>query len=512
MQARRTGRIALGPASGAVLAGCLAFFLLPFPFPVHRFDEGIQLVAATRLGAGDAAFVDYQALYPPGRSHLLAACFRVFGATYDVHAVLRDVLMALNAWAAWVAAVRLGGRRLPALVALGAGIGHFHPYPSLVLALAATLGAADARLAGRVAGFVAAGALAGLAAWFRQDVGAAATLAVAAVALAPGGAAASPSSPRAALAALASAAALFVLLLASALAQAPGAVLEGLWTNPLATLPHRQEIGAFRAYVGGDGWALVPPVVAAGGVLVALLRFRADARTRIDGVVDGPLLTGVAVLALWALRYFWLRPDPRHLVPLGILAGVFAAAAVPRSGRTRWALWAVVAIALVGPVCYRHAGARALQLLGRREPGLASLGEAVPGAQRLFLPEQEAPRYARLLERVRELAPEREPILSALARHDRIGRQDLLLHFASGRRAVVFDHHFDPGVTTREGVQRRIARDVERHGIRVVVRYASPLPPEAPGAPPGSRFLDDWLAERFGPAERHGRYEIWLRR
>ena len=61
-------------------------------------------------------------------------------------------------------------------------------------------------------------------------------------------------------------------------------------------------------------------------------------------------------------------------------------------------------------------------------------------------------------------------------------------------------------------LNRKIVRDLQEHDVRVMVRYRSKSKPDPAGVPPGSRYLDQWLAEHFAPLETHGRYAIWMRR
>jgi hypothetical protein len=64
----------------------------------------------------------------------------------------------------------------------------------------------------------------------------------------------------------------------------------------------------------------------------------------------------------------------------------------------------------------------------------------------------------------------------------------------------------------------RLERAQQPHGLAeaarvcVVVRFrAGSTHPAPPGAPPGTGVLDAWLAARFRPADRIGRYEVWVR-
>ncbi len=448
--------------------------------------------------------MDFQTLYAPGRYYLVAAALRVFGATYDVASRLDFTLMALQAWLAWHVAARLSGSRFVALLGFAAGLAFSYPIPALSLALVAVLVAARAA---RGIGFglvVAAGAVAGVAAWFRQDFGFAAALAVAAALWTGTSAPVSTRLARAAVAGLASAVVL-ALLLSHALVSAPSRLYEGLVTNPAATVPFRSS-PAGAAAVFDEHWHFGAIAVLAfvGGALGAARAFlRPDARNA--------ALVGVSVLTLWALRYLCLRPEEHHLVPAGILVAALGATAMPQACLPRLAAFAVCAAAVFVPL-RREVGARVAHLLGRRDRAVATLGATLPGSSTLWLPADEIDSYRRLVDRVRALVPPGEPFFSACSRHDRIHDQDLLLYFVADRPAVPFDWHFDPGVTTREDVQRGIVADCVRAKMNVIVRYRSASSDLPSSGPEGSLVLDDWIAGEFAKSESIGRYEIWTRR
>jgi hypothetical protein len=490
----------LGATSLVLLAVALAFHFAPLPWPANRFDAGIHVVAAQRLLRGDVPYVDFQTLYTPGRYHLVAGAFVVFGATYDVASYVDFALMAVQAWVAWHVAARLTESRFVALVAFAAGLAFSYPYPSLTLALVALLVAARATRDLRVAPVVIGGAVAGLAGWFRQDVGAAAAVAVAATIWT--GTAAGPVRrlARAATAGLASAGVL-ALLLVSALVHAPDRLWEGLVTNPAATVPFRTSPDGVAAVFREEWFFGVVAVLALVGGVVGIAR---------AVVRPAPLVVGASVLALWSLRYLCLRPETHHLVPAALLVCVLWPAVLPPGSALRLPAFVLCAAVVVVPL-RRAAGARVAHALGLRATSVATLGPTLPGATTLHLPADEVPDYRRLVETIRALVPAGHPFLSACRRHDQIHDQDLLLHFVADRPAIPFDWHFDPGVTTRADVQRRIVADCERADVRVVVRYDAALHGVAGPDQHGALVLDEWIAARFTPRETIGRYEIWAR-
>jgi hypothetical protein len=504
----------LGAASVALLAAALAFHAVPFPWPTNRFDTGVHLCAAELLRAGRAPYIDFQTLYTPGSYHLLAWAFGLFGSTFDVHSRLDAVLLALNAWTAWHVAARCGAGRAGALVAFAAGVAFTYPYPSLLLALLAVVCAVRPKGRAPWVRAAVAGAVAGLAGWFRQDLGAVATIA-AAVAVAASAEGASVRR-RAVLSVTvgAIAAVVLALLLAPALAAAPHRVWEGLVLNPLATVPYRDSGHALddAARDAAFGVPMLAAVLATGAAGVGAW----FARRRGDATACGAL-AGLAIVAVWAVRYVVLRAETHHLVPAGIVGAVVLASVAPvapSQGRGRWigrALLVVAGLAVALPLA-RGAAARAAHVLGRRADATVGVGELLPGAAALHLPPADGAAWIELVRRLRARLGPGDALLSACSRHDVIQDQDLLLYFAVGRLPPVYDYHFDPGVTTREDVQRGIVADAERADVRVVVRYDSRNARVPPGAPAGSRFLDGWIDANFRREERIGRYEIWSRR
>jgi hypothetical protein len=306
---------------------------------------------------------------------------------------------------------------------------------------------------------------------------------------------------RTALAA-ASGAATFAALLLPAIVAAPARLWQGLVTNPAATVPHRND--GLVAILHAEWVYVAVNLVALAGGAIALVR-----GLRRPGPGNA-LTAGAAVLGLWAANYCVLRPDAHHVIPAGIMAGVLGGSVFPRRAGIRAAAWTLCAAAIL-VACGRATAVRVSVLTGHRRPTSEPVGDVVPGARTLYFAAAEVASWRRLVARVRELVPPDRTFLSACRRHDVIHDQDLVLYFAAGRPAVAYDWHFDPGITTREDVQRGIVEDCERARIDVIVRHGGPAADDDVG-PAGSRLLDDWISAHFAPAEEIGRYEIWTRR
>lgn len=511
----------LGPASLALLALAVAWHAAPFSWPTNRFDTGIQLCGADLVAAGKTPYADFQTLYTPGAYYLKALAFAAFGRAFDVHSYVDFAVMGVQSWVAWHLAARLTGGRVRALLAFAAGLAFPYPYPSLLLGMAAILAAVRPVSAPPMRRALLAGAIAGVAGWFRQDFGAVAAISAAIAAASTagqqsdGGPAPLPLSRRVALFAATGAAAAVTLLvlLAPGLMRNPHGVWQGLVVNPLATVGFRDESHTFGAVSAANPHFLVIAVLAgvAGAPGVFAASAPGAARRLFHRSADVGLVAGTGVLALWSLRYLLLRAETHHLVPAALTAA--AVAGLTFRGGCLALAPSVVAIVACGTAVLlplgRQARSRVAEWTGRRDAGLVTLPRVMPDATTFHLKEQDARDWSRVLGALRCLRSQGSIVLSASARHDRIHDQDLVLYFALGQLPPVFDYHFDPGVTTRDDVQRGIVADAERAGVDVVVLYDS-----KDGAPPAATPmpLDAWIASSFRPRGlKIGRYEIRVR-
>jgi hypothetical protein len=91
---------------------------------------------------------------------------------------------------------------------------------------------------------------------------------------------------------------------------------------------------------------------------------------------------------------------------------------------------------------------------------------------------------------------------------------DVGLYFAAGRPPATRWHHFDPGLQTREDVQRQMIGELEERGTRWAVRDSSwdrASEPNESAVSSGVHLLDRYLAARYRPVQRFGPISLWLR-
>lgn len=455
-------------------------------------DEGLILQAAHRIAEGQLPYRDFWWNYGPGQPLLLAPFDAAFGRSLVPWRVLRVVLDAVVALLAYRLAARevraVGGTparwgadalQLLAWVAV-AGAMAFPTGPgpnpvALALGLGALL-AAPRRVA-------LAGILAGLAALFRLEIGAAAALGAALL-----------GAPRALPWAIGTGLLGWLPFLAAAPAEAIEQTIGFLGIQDLQRRPFPLE----PAGIGPDPNKLLelwlPLILVAGA---ALWLVHAAARR--------PPLRALALapLAVAGVAYLLGRTDEFHLVPLSVALPVLlvAAAARERAAALRIALLGVVALIAVHGL-ERKAG----QLL--HPPALA----AVPGpaGDGVRAEAQQAAELRRLLRVIGDSS-----IFVAPPRFDQVTVGNPLLYVLAGSENPTRYDVIQPGVVTSAEVQREIVADLDRAEPQLLVRWLDPRTapePNGSGRSSGVRILDRYLARTYGASRRIGAYEVRERR
>src|SRR4051812_48752575 len=436
-------------------------------------DEGLMLQAAARVADGQLPYRDFWWNYGPGQPFLLGALWKALGPSLLVWRIVRTALDATVALLVWLLARRESSPPV-ALLAWAAAAGAMawptgpgpNP-PALALVLGALLLARRSPLG--------AGALCGLAAAFRPELGAAGALAVAL----------SGAGWRAAAVAAAVAALAYVPFLVAA----PGDLLGD--TFGFLGVQHLQRLPLPTGYDGGLDPNKVlefffPWVLLAGAALYVAAR-----RT-----------PALAPLVAVGVLYLVGRPDEFHLVPLSVVLAL--ALAVAARGALRIAL--LVALALVAAHGLER---RAGQLL--HPPALAAV--PAPAADGVRTSAADARFLRALLARVHALAPAGAPIYVAPPRFDRVRTGDPLLYLLADRPNPTRYDVMQPGVVTTARVQREIVRDLRRTRPPVLVRWldrrAVADEPNGSSRSSGVTLLDAYLRRTYSRPERFGPYVLY---
>jgi hypothetical protein len=326
-----------------------------------------------------------------------------------------------------------------------------------------------------------AGALAGLACFFRPEIGVACAL----------GAAMDSSERRrvlgaAAVVAVATLGPFIVTLGGDMLPQTIGFVDEQrLQRLPFPFVPH----------VGFDPNKLLelwmPLILVAGCAAWAALGRRAWA---------------LVPLAVVGLGYLLARADEFHLVPLSVaLSVLLACAAAARTGVPRWAL-----AALLGLIAVHGLERQAGRLF--HPPALA----AVPGGvgDGVRTEKADAAALRALVPFVRSRVAPGAPVFVANPRHDLVHAGDPLLNVILDRANPTRYDVMQPGIVTTAKVQREMVRELAAtklvvvwHDPRATLREDNPA-----GRSSGVHVLDEYLRSAFRQVARFGVYEVRIRR
>ncbi len=493
--ARLEGRL---PARGldALLligAGALSGFTLLRGISPH--DEGLMLQAAARMAGGEMPYRDFWWNYGPGQPLVLAGLFKAFGPSLLTWRLLRLATDAVVA----VLAYRLVRRSAPPPYALGAWLavagamafpsGPGPNPPALLLTLAGVL------LARRSA--LAAGALAGLAALFRPELGVAAALAVALAAGRAGAARALAASVVAAL----------LAFLPFALAAGPLDLVES--TFGFATGEQDlQRLPFPLVYEGGPDPNKVlefyfPAILIAG--------FAAWSATAIRS--RPPLLALAPLpLAFAGVVYLLGRADEFHLVPLSVALALLLAIGAAREaghGHRRAGVVLLGFLVLIGGHGLVRRAGQALH-----PPRLAEL--RLPAADGVRARPQDATALRALRADLDARVPAGRPLFVANPRHDLVRAGHTLLYVLLDRPNATRYDVMQPGVVTTVEVQQEIVGDLERERPPVIVRWLDPTAsrpePNGAGRSSGVRILDGYLNGRYREARRFGAYALLERR
>jgi hypothetical protein len=473
---------------GALLSG------LAIRWGVNPHDEGLMLQAGERIADGQLPYRDFYANYGPGQYFVVGGLDVLFGPSLLTWRILR---VALDAGVA-VLAYALVRRDAPEPLALGAWLTVAaamafpsipHPNPTALALAFGGLLIAERRPA-------AAGALAGLAAVFRLDLGVAA---LAGVALLAG-------RRQAARAAL-TGAGVGCVLMAPVVIPDPGA----FWDQTIGFALDEQRLQRLPlpgAWHGGFEPNKIlefytPYLLLAGTALwlaVAVAR-RLPLR-----------LWAPAPLAAAGVIYLLARADVYHLVPLAAVLPVLLATAAAAERRAGNAAITAALVAVIALIAVQGLDRKRIQVLD--PPPQATIDIDV--ADGVKAPTAEAHALTELSRYVRARVPAGRPVFVANPRFDLVRVGNPLVYVLVGRPNATRYDVMQPGVVTTAPVQREIVRDLERSRTQLVIRWLSPVAdqPEDNGAgrSSGVHVLDRYLARTYVAQRRFGDYLVLGRR
>jgi hypothetical protein len=469
----------------ALAAGLAGFSILWW---IQPHDEGLMLQAGSRIASGQWPYRDFWMNYVPGMAVVLAGLQKVFGASLLSWRVLVVALDALVSLLAYLLARQRASQPTALIAWLAVAGAMAYPLlpgpnpPALALALGALLAARSRPRA--------AGALSGLACFFRLEIGIAAIVGVLIE---------TPRGERTRTTAIAIACALIPL--APFFIAAPGAMLHD--TIGFYGIQDLQRLPFPLTYHGPitpaklfDFYMPLILVIGAGvWVLATVTEWR---------WID-PAALSLLPLGLVGLAYLLGRTDENHLVPLAVALPVMLAWA---SGGTRRRVTRLITMAALVLLALHGLERRGSQLI--HAPTL----QAVPGpaGDGVETTPSDAHALAALENELGKITRPNEPIFVANPRFDLVHAGDPLLYVITGHPNPTKYDVMQPGVVTTASVQRQMIEELQRSHTRVVVRWLSPLAtlrePNGAGRSTHVNILGSYIAAHYRAVAKFGYYQV----
>jgi hypothetical protein len=125
------------------------------------------------------------------------------------------------------------------------------------------------------------------------------------------------------------------------------------------------------------------------------------------------------------------------------------------------------------------------------------------------------PAHAEIISYISDHTSPGERIFIGLSRHDRILMNDLLTYFVSDRLPATRWSHFDPDLQTRADIQTEMIHELDRQGVRYVIlegQYDSVVQASNDSSKSsGVTLLDDYIRRNYHQVESNGSLSVWLR-
>ncbi len=521
-----------------------AFFLLltQLKSPANLYDEGLVLVNAERIRAGEVPYRDFWTLYAPGYFYALAGLFAVVEPNILAGRWFDTMLRLGLVCAVYGLARQMTDRRIAlapaAFVTYWLATIRFYSYPAFPATGAIVLAAlALARYLQdrRERWLFVAGLALGLTALLRLDFGGYAAVGFAGAVMLDAwyrqrSAAACPSFAESfrqmarGAALLAGGALLLALPVYAYLMSMAGftTVFDDLVRFPATTfrevryLPVPPLIPQFGRITGAqwNDWlrlylplaVYVAALIVAGRWLVLRPLPVADVRYRVVVLSVALTVTGLGLVIKATSRYHEL-----HVLPTTICAAIVATALFYRLPARLWrslpfviGFSGLALLLLTGPYIVHFS-----LLAARNATSPLGCYSDLPRAGCVPLGQDQAEVATYIQTQTR---PD-EYVFFGNSRHDLIFVNDLMVYFLAGRRSPTRYTELHPGLATTLPVQEEIIRDLVEKDVRwiVTMRGWEWREPNASAISSGVTALDDFIRSHYRPDKSFGLYQVWRR-
>jgi hypothetical protein len=533
----------------------LTFVILFLGMPLlpNVYDEGIVLTASMRVAAGQLPHRDFYFIYGPAQLYVLAALYRIFGQSILIERLLDVLLRSLVVTSVYAIAssylrkplavctvlvtlVWLFGLYYGTAGSAAIGISLFNLVSTALIVPVFTRTVSTRRI-------FAAGAVAGLVALFRHDIGIA-LLGVHTCVIAIGICTRLnrdrlrafaytfwPYLPGFAVVTLPPA--LYYLSLASL-----RPLLYDIVVFPSKYYYHARNMPFPRISLRAiEDLAVYVPVVVIGIAAYAVVADRLKARENqpsVQGQFEerrrhGFLVAfGLLTLSMYVKGLIRLGLAQMYLaiIPSLLLTGALYQQRLTFRGPVRVLLMVVVWISLLAPAMYsvgvlkdmhaQHSSIpnRVWRMARRTVPAIQETWckTSNPATRGIcFLPEDYR---IRAIEFIDNHTSPNQKLFVGLSRHDKIFVNDNIIYFASHRLPATRWSHFDPDLQTRYDIQVQMVDDLEASQPPYVIldsEFDNVHEPNDSSRSSGVTLMDDYLHKNYRYNQSFGALSIWQR-
>jgi hypothetical protein len=519
------------------------------------YDEGAILTGAMRVVAGEVPHSDFYANYGPGQFYLIATLFKLFGQ-YALVERAYDVLVRAMIVAVCYGLTATCTRKYIALAtAVICGLWlfsiPFYGYPIFPVVLLSLVSAALVLpvLAGHFSSWrlVAAGAMVGLAALFRYDVGflvfvaVAAALTLSSVLRSSDVGHALDEAKTILLRYVLGTSIVFLPVAICYLSVAPiTRFIHDIFSFPIHYYARMRSLpfpGVRETIRSIDDSAVYLPILICGATVYSLFLsgtgMPGRSRTPSDYSVaeqrkDWLLIMFALLTAVLYLKGL-VRVSVVHmlvsLIPSLVLLALLLERAWYQGYVARIVIGTLCALSVISALYASIATAKSR--LGEGSTVLAQVRSAVasphlagntwcgtpnelPRIRCLLLDSNRAEATRFLIGNTR--ADER--IFVGLTRHDKIFVNDNMMYFAAGRLPATRWHQFDPGLQTRADVQSEMIAELQARSVRYVVlesEWDDKAEPNDSAKSSGIHMLDEFIRQHYQPVRTYGKVSVFFR-
>jgi hypothetical protein len=489
-----------------------------------RYDEGIVLVGAMRVLAGELPHRDFWSIYPPGQSLVLAELFKAFGVSLEVARFYDLCVRIITSSLVYVFLRNISVSRLLSLIGwvsltFWLGAFDFSGYPVfpaiMMLLVAASFLAIFAKSKSLRAVFVG-GLFIGLTTLFRFDFGVVGLISYLLALYVFQKASLCNASKTLFFATLGAGS--FILATFGPLSYSVG--FENLFTQlvltPAAVMPKYRALAIPAGFTALSAPFYICPLILIFSLYIALnrLKIRSLLAGELEDVAGhmgrrrlGAILLFFSTLGLFSLNQALVRSDMIHLLPLIFVCSILSpivfyllitelrARVSPKLNRA-----AVFSFALIFLMTLSYPAALRIKKYLNSRSSYPVLSHGIVSEE-----------LASLVDFISAHTHPSDSIYVGVINHDKFTYNDVAVYFLARRMIPTRYHELHPGVTTTPQVQNEIVDELEISSPKLLILANRYIPTEdnQTSVDLGLDILDLYIQSKFKKINEFGPYQVF---